>query len=196
MSEFKNGVVITGGIGSGKSTVVEMLKNSGFSVIDADLISHEILDSLAGEISKLFGNEFVDGDKVLRKKLGNLVFSDKSKLKELENLLHPKIKDEIFAQALKLEKLNKTYFVDIPLFYESEGRYNKFKKVLVIYAPKELCLERIMKRNKLTKDEALVRINSQTDIETKKSLANFVIENLGDKQELEIKVSEFLESLG
>lgn len=194
MYKFTNGIVITGSIGSGKSTVCEILKSKGFEIIDADDISHQILEGLGGEISDIFGAEFVENGKPDRKKLGNLVFNDRRKLKELEYLLHPKIRDEILKQALNLEKLGKIYFVDIPLFYESQ-RYSEFDKVLVIYAPKELMLERVMRRNLLTKDEALARINSQIDIEKKRNLANFVIENTGNLDELNSKVDEFLRAV-
>ena len=71
----------------------------------------------------------------------------------------------------------------------------EFNKVLVVYAPKELALERIMRRNKLTKEEALVRLNSQINIEEKKKLATFLIQNIGSKDELEEKVVEFLEDI-
>ena len=194
MKTFKNAIVITGGIGTGKSTVSQLIKAKGYKVIDADEISHQILDDSYGEISSLFGSEFVKDDKVLRKKLGNLVFHDKEKLTKLESLLHPKVKDEILKQALNLEKENKYYFIDIPLFFETKN-YMEFNKVLVVYAPKELALERIMRRNKLTKEEALVRLNSQINIEEKKKLATFLIQNIGSKDELEEKVVEFLEDI-
>lgn len=191
MDKFKNAIVVTGCIGSGKSSVCEILKKKGYEVIDADKISHEILDSLGGEISAVFGSEFVKDDKPDRKKLGSLVFKDRKKLKILEQILHPKIKAEILRKAKILEKLNKIYFVDIPLFYES-ANYPEFKRVLVVYAPKELIIKRIMKRNLLTKDEALARINLQLDIEKKRDLADFVIENTRNLDELNFKVDEFL----
>ncbi|QKF63943.1 dephospho-CoA kinase [Campylobacter corcagiensis] len=191
MDKFKNAIVVTGCIGSGKSSVCEILKKKGYEVIDADKISHEILDSLGDEISAVFGSEFVKDSKPDRKKLGVLVFKDRKKLKILEQILHPKIKAEILRKAKILEKLNKVYFVDIPLFYESSN-YPEFKRVLVVYAPKELIVERIMKRNLLTKDEALARINLQLDIEKKRDLADFVIENTRNLDELNSKVDEFL----
>ena len=90
--KFKNAIVITGGIATGKSLVCDILKSKNFKIIDADEISHQILDTLTDEISKIFGNEFIKDGKVDRKKLGDLVFNDKSKLKTLESLLHPKIR--------------------------------------------------------------------------------------------------------
>lgn len=194
MNEYKHAIVVTGSIGVGKSTVCEMLKHRGYEIIDADEISHKILDKLSVDISNLFGDKFIKDGKVLRKELASLVFNDQKQLKKLEELLHPKIKEEILIKALNLEKEGKYYFVDIPLFFESKN-YNEFDKVLVIYTPKELIIDRIMRRNNLTRYEALVRINLQIDIEKKKNLANFVIENSGSKKDLEKKIDEFLVNL-
>lgn len=192
--KFKNAIVITGGIATGKSLVYDILKSKNFKIIDADEISHQILDTLADEISKIFGNEFIKDGKVDRKKLGNLVFSDKSKLKTLESLLHPKIKNKILEKAEILEKEKKLYFVDIPLYFESKN-YFEFDKVLLIYAPKNMTLKRLMKRNSLTENEALVRINSQMQIEKKRNLTNFIIDNSSNLDNLNSQIDEFLKTL-
>ena len=176
MDNFKHAIVITGSLGSGKSTVSNLLKERGLRVIDADEISHQILDNLSDEISVMFGGEFIKDDKPDREAIGKLVFNDKTELKKLESLLHPKIKSEILTQAQNLEKNNEIYFVDIPLYYES-ANYDEFKRVLVVYAPKDTLVRRVMRRNLLTKDEALARVNLQIDIETKRTLAHFVIDN-------------------
>lgn len=194
MSKYKNAIVITGNIGSGKSTVCEILSQKGFDIIDADKISHEILDDLSYEISLNFGSEFIENGKPNRKKLGTLVFSDKSKLEILENLLHPRIKAEILRKAQILEQTNNIYFIDIPLFFEKQN-YNEFEKILLVYAPKELTLERVIKRNNLTKSDALVRINSQLDANKKKKLANFVIDNSCDLDDLKSKVDELIKDI-
>ena len=194
MDKFTHAFVITGTIGSGKSTVCNILKLYGFKVIDADEISHKILDSLADEIGAKFGEKFVCGGKVLRKELGNLVFNDKQKMQILENLLHPKIKAEILRLCNELEKTQIPYFVDIPLFFE-KASYAEFDKVVVVYAPKEVLLSRLAKRNSLTDDEALVRINSQIDIEKKRNLANFVIDNSSDFKALNKEIDKFIAAL-
>lgn len=192
--KFKNAIVITGGIAAGKSLVCDILKSKNFKIIDADEISHQILDTLTDEISKIFGNEFIKDGKIDRKKLGNLVFNDKSKLKVLESLLHPKIKNKILEKAEILEKEKKLYFVDIPLYFESKN-YFEFDKVLLIYAPKNIVLKRLMKRNSLTENEALVRINSQIQIEKKRNLANFIIDNSSNLDNLNSQIDEFLKTL-
>ena len=192
--KFKNAIVITGGIATGKSLICDILKSKNFKIIDADEISHQILSQMGAEISQIFGSEFVKNGKVDRKKLGNLVFNDKSKLKILENLLHPKIKAEILKTAIELEKENKPYFVDIPLYFESKN-YPEFYKVLLVFAPKNLALNRLMKRNNLTENEALVRINSQLPVEKKQNLSNFIIDNSSNLDDLNAKIEAFLQNL-
>ena len=115
MSKFKNAIVITGVIGSGKSTVVNLLKIYGFSVIDADEIAHGLLDECWERIANEFGNEFISDKKVDRKRLGKLVFSDENAKKRLENMLHPLIRKQIFDSASELEKKEKPYLVDLQI---------------------------------------------------------------------------------
>ena len=97
-------------------------------MIDADLIAHEQLKISKGEIIREFGEQILDeADKIDRKKLGAIVFREPKKLKNLEQILHPKIKAEIFFIASQLERLGQVYFVDIPLFFEKKERYAEFK---------------------------------------------------------------------
>ena len=164
MQNFPNAYVITGSIASGKSTVVNLLKERGFSVIDADLIAHEQLEICKREIVEVFG----------------------------EQILHPKIKEEILSRATKLECLGQVYFVDIPLFFEKKERYSEFKNVAVIYAPKELLLSRLMNRNALNLEAAKARVGLQMDIEQKRKMAKFVIDNSSDMEHLKLELEKFL----
>ena len=196
MQKFPNAYVITGSIASGKSTVVNLLKERGFSVIDADLIAHEQLEICKGEIVREFGEQILDeAGKIERKKLGAIVFNEPKKLKNLEQILHPKIKAEIFFIASQLESLGQVYFVDIPLFFEKKERYAEFKNVAVIYAPKELLLSRLMSRNALNLEDAKARVELQMDIEQKKKMAKFVIDNSGDRENLELELEKFLKQI-
>ncbi|WP_149717918.1 dephospho-CoA kinase [Campylobacter concisus] len=196
MQKFPNAYVITGSIASGKSTVVNLLKERGFSVIDADLIAHEQLEICKCEIVNAFGEQILDeAGKIDRKKLGAIVFNEPKKLKNLEQILHPKIKAEIFFKASQLEGLGQVYFVDIPLFFEKKERYAEFKNVAVIYAPKELLLSRLMSRNGLSLNEAKARVELQIDIEQKRKKANFIIDNSGDKENLEQELEKFLRQI-
>ena len=197
MQKFPNAYVITGSIASGKSTVVNLLKERGFSVIDADVIAHEQLEICKGEIVCEFGEQILDeAGKIERKKLGAIVFREPKKLKNLEQILHPKIKAEIFFIASQLERLGQVYFVDIPLFFEKKERYAEFKNVAVIYAPKELLLSRLMSRNALSLEDAKARVELQIDIEQKKKMAKFVIDNSNDRENLKLELEKFLKQIG
>ena len=192
MPQFKHAVVITGSIGSGKSVVCELLRDRGFEIIDADSIAHEQLNLCASEVAAEFGDEVLSGGEIDRKKLGALVFKDADKLKILERILHPKIRLEILSRAAKLESAGRTYFVDIPLFFERRDAYKEFSRVAVVYAPKETLISRLMKRNELSYDAAKRRVELQIDIEQKRAAANFTIENTKDFENLKNKTLKFL----
>ncbi len=196
MQKFPNAYVVTGSIASGKSTAINLLKKRGFSVIDADVIAHEQLEICKCEIVKFFGEQILDeAGKIDRQKLGTIVFNDPKKLKILEQILHPKIKEEILSRTTKLECLGQVYFVDIPLFFEKEDRYAEFKNVAVIYAPQELLLSRLMNRNGLSLEDAKARVELQMDIEQKRKKASFIIDNSGDKENLEQELEKFLRQI-
>ena len=193
---FKHGVVITGLIGSGKSTVCALLKERGYEIICADSIAHEILELNASRVTQLFGTQLLNGSKVDRKALGAIVFANPSAKKNLEELLHPLIFDRICFLASELEKTGKLYFVDIPLFFESGGKAKyDFATSLLVYAPKELCLKRILRRDKANETSANARINSQMDIEKKRALADFVLENTSDLVSLEHGLKAIIEQI-
>lgn len=221
MPKFKHAIVITGSIGSGKSAVCELLAERGFEIIDADKISHCVLDRCAAQVAEIFGAQYVvqkdaqaenlgshaefnanSSEEILsasrasvdRKKLGELVFKDPAELAKLEALLHPKITAEILSQAQALEAKGRFYFVDIPLFFEGK-RYEFFDKVAVVYAPKDTLIARVMKRNGLDHAAAKHRVELQMDIEQKRAMADFVIDNSGDLAALKAAVERFLKEL-
>jgi dephospho-CoA kinase len=172
---FKNAVVLTGGIATGKSTVANLFMLHGFLTIDADKIAHKLLDIHSDKIASLFGQEYVENGKVLRKKLGNLIFNDIDEKKKLEHFIHPLIKEEIGKEASLFESKNKPYLIDIPLFFENKN-YD-IAKSIVVYTPKEIQIQRLQKRDNCDEVTALARINNQMDIEEKKALATYVIDN-------------------
>ncbi len=180
---FKYAIALTGSIATGKSSVVDFFSRFGFHIIDADKIAHKILDEQHQSIADLFGEKFVKGGKVDRKALGAIVFSNDSKRKKLEALLHPLIYSEIERLSEEQDTLGKPYFVDIPLFFEG-GRY-PIKKSLVIYTTKEQQLERLMLRDGYTEEEALKRIHTQIPVEEKCKQATYVIDNSGTLTQLE-----------
>ena len=180
---FAYGVVLTGGIATGKSTVATIFKGFGFQIIDADKIAHETLEKHQNKIIELFGKEYVVDNRVDRKALGRLIFAHKEEKLRLEKLLHPLIFSEIETQSKKLDREQKPYLVDIPLFFES-SRY-PIKESIVVYIPKELQLQRLMERDKTTKEEALQRINAQLPIDKKKQRATYLIDNQKDLKALQ-----------
>ncbi len=180
---FRHAVALTGGIASGKSTVCNLFRLYGLRVIDADVIAREVLQKEAPAVAELFGEEYVKDGVVDRKALGALVFSDPEARKRLEALLHPKIREEIERQSEEQDRLGGPYIVDIPLFYET-GSY-PIEKVVVVYAPREIQKERLMKREGLGESEAEARLDAQMDIEEKRKRATWVIDNSGDLKQLQ-----------
>jgi dephospho-CoA kinase len=179
---FEYAIVLTGSIATGKSTVAKFFETNGFTLIDADKIAHAILDAQHLEIKAHFGESCVDENKVNRKILGKIIFENKAERTFLESLLHPLIFEEIEHLAKKEDRNEKPYFVDIPLFFENE-RY-PIRRHLVVYTPKEKQLNRLMERDGYTREEALMRIDTQIDIEEKRKRATYVVDNSGDLHEL------------
>ena len=180
---FKHAIALTGGIASGKSTACNLFKLYGLRVIDADAITHVILDKEAAAIGKLFGDTYLKEGKVDRKALGGLIFTDPEAKKRLEALLHPKIYDEIARQSEVQDALGGPYLIDIPLFYET-NRY-PIEKVIVVYAPQTVQKERLIKREGLSEEEAKRRLDAQMDIEAKRKMADWVIDNSGNLKQLQ-----------
>lgn len=197
MSALKYAIAITGGIGTGKSSVSTILRLYGHTIIDADKIAHQVLDTNALAVAGLFSEDILGKDnKIDRKKLGKIVFADYAQKKKLEDFLHPKIRDEILQKAHQLESYSQYYFLDIPLFFEVGGKKTyDVAEVLLIYAPKELQLKRIIARDGISEEDALRRIEAQMDIEEKKSRSENIIENTKGLKELQEEIEKFLQKL-
>ncbi len=185
---YKNAIVLTGSIATGKSTVSKILSQHGYEIIDADKVTKKLLEIHVDKIAEIFGDEYIFEGKVNASKLGALIFSDKNEKLKLEIFLHPLIKDEIEKQAKILEEKNRPYILDIPLFFETKN-YD-IDRVVIVYCTKEQQLQRLMDRNSLTKEEAQKRINSQIDIDKKKSLATYVIDNTKDLEHLQNEIDK------
>jgi dephospho-CoA kinase len=188
------GIGITGGIATGKSTACNILKLHGFSKIDADEISKDILNSAQEDVIKMFGDRYVINNKIDRKAIGKLIFSNKTEKHKLEAFLHPKIKLEIKKRCDKLEALKTPYLIDIPLLFET-GNYD-IKTSVLIYAPQSLQIQRAMTRDKLDKKNVLDRLSAQIDIEEKKSMANYTIDNSKNLKHLQAECEKFIKWLG
>lgn len=190
-------IALTGIIGSGKSTLVSFLSLYGYESVCADTIAREILSQNEAQVIAHFGEAITDSSGAIdRKKLGALVFGSKSKREELQEMLHPLIQAEILARAWQLEEKRVWYFLDIPLFFEVGGK-DAFPvaRSLVVYTPARQAIERIMKRDSLTREEAQARLDSQIGIEEKCRLADDVIGNDGTLRALQQRVEAYLHSL-
>ena len=188
---YEYAIALTGSIATGKSTVASLLALNGMRVIDADIISHEILDASASWVDETFGKEYITNSKVNRTKLGTLVFADSAKKKVLEDFLHPKIRAEIEKRSIKQDSFKFPYLIDIPLFFENNA-YD-IQESVVVYTPADIQLERFMKRNGYSKEESLSRIASQFPIDEKKEKATWVIDNSKNLKHLQQEVEDFVE---
>lgn len=197
MSALKYGIAITGGIGTGKSSVSTILRLYGYTIIDADKVAHQVLNNNTSSVVELFSESILDKDNQIdRKKLGKIVFGDYTQKKKLEDLLHPKIRNEILSRANELESYSQYYFLDIPLFFEVGGKKTyDVAEVLLIYAPKELQLKRVIARDGISQEDAIKRIEAQMDIEEKKLQSENVIKNTKGLKELQEEIEKFLQKL-
>ena len=190
---FKYAVALTGSIATGKSSVARLLIDMGFCIIDADKIAHKVLNEQKHTIVDMFGKHLLLEDSIDRKALGAIVFKDEQKRKMLEEILHPLIYKHIASSAKTLDESKKIYFVDIPLFFET-NRY-PIEKVLVVYSPKKIQLKRLATRDKILKIEAQKRIDMQIDIEKKVKNASYVIDNSGTLTQLKEKTLRIVEDI-
>jgi len=191
---FEYAIALTGGIATGKSTVASLLGLSGLRIIDADIISHKILDQNVAWVQEHFGDEFVTSrGKVDRPALGKVVFSDKAKKELLENFLHPLIRLEIERQSEKQDSFKYPYLIDIPLFFEGNA-YN-IKDSVVVYTPADVQLERFMKRNGFSEEESKRRIASQMPIDEKKARATWIIDNSQNLKHLQKECYAFVDAI-
>lgn len=187
---------LTGGIGTGKSTVGKILQKKGYPIVDTDIIAREVVQSteILEKLQKEFGKEIVENGKLNRNKLGQIVFKDKNKLNMLNSIMHPAILKKMWKEVEILKKNNKHIFVDVPLLFEINIE-KSFDKVVLIYANRNIQVNRIMLRDGKTKDEALNVINSQMDIEIKKEKSDYIIINENSLEELENNINNILEEI-
>ncbi|MCU0583973.1 MAG: dephospho-CoA kinase [Syntrophales bacterium] len=193
-------VGLTGGIATGKSTVVRMLVKKGARVIDHDALVHTLQEPgrpVWNRIVEAFGREILDaGGRIDRKKLGVLVFGDEGRRKALEGIVHPAVLEEAQRERDRIGRKDERAIVlsDIPLLLEV-GMQGLFDLILLVYAPPEVQIARVMKRNNMTRDEAVARLEAQMPIDEKLKRADVVIRNDGTMKELQQRVDEVWQEL-
>lgn len=193
-STFQYAYALSGGIGSGKSSVCRILKSLGYAIIDADVIAHGVLQDKKDAVVANFGEGVLDDGVICRKKLGEIVFADHSKLECLNQILALGICQRIYEECLRLEEREEVYFVEIALLFEDRETYN-FKHNILIACSKEEQIKRVMQRNKLTSKEVSQRIQAQFPLAQKLTMAQYVLWNEGDMEDLQEEIKIFLNKI-
>lgn len=189
-------VALTGGIACGKSTVARLLVERGAKLVDADQVAREVVlpgQPALAQIAAAFGPHMIAQDGTLnRAALGQLVFNEPDKLRQLENILHPAIRTRMQEQIEVYLQQNAQQMIiaDIPLLFET-GQANLYDATLVVYCPRNIQLERLMQRNQMSEEEANRRINLQLDIEKKRHLADYIIDNQNSLEHTVAQVDQF-----
>ena len=191
---------ITGGIATGKSAVCEMIKKFGIPLIDFDILSRKAVEPEKPawkDITAYFGASVLNKDKSInRQALKKIVFDNPAKLKKLESFIHPRIKKDFI-------NLTETYFkkkpdgiiqAGVPLLIET-NMTEMFDYIILVWLPFEEQIKRVIKRDKISYEQAEKIIASQMPINDKKKYANFIIDNSGSLQNTEKQVAELMKIL-
>ena len=195
---------LTGGIGTGKSTVSRKLRERGYPVIDLDVISREVIEypEVIDELVRNFGNEILENQNntsgkksISRNKLRQTVFKEEKKVSVLNSIMHPPIVKEMRRQIEELRKSYKTVFVEVQLLFEAKLE-KEFDIIVLVYADKKTQLERVLKRDGRSKGEVRQIINAQMDMTEKRKLSNYIIENNGNSEMLDLEIEKFIKKLG
>ena len=188
---------LTGGIGTGKSTVSKILASEGFKIIDADLIAREVLEKnprILDIIRTQFGSGFFDWrGEFRRKEFGNHIFRFPKQRIKYEGIIIPYIKEEIENELKRYEKKGeKIVILDAPTLIENNLN-SEMDYVILVVADNSVQIKRIIERDKLTKSEAVSRINSQMPVEQKKEFANIIIDNNGNLIDTQKQVYDLID---
>jgi len=187
---------ITGGIASGKSTVTNFLRQKGFQVVDADALVHQ-LQKPGGRLYQVliqhFGQEIIlENGELNRPLLASLIFSNTEEQEWSKQIQGEIIREELASLRDKLAQTEEIFFMDIPLLFEQD--YSSwFDQTWLVYVEPDVQMERLMKRDQLSKDLAISRLLAQWSLEEKKGLASQVIDNNGSQDQLLAQLNSLLE---
>lgn len=171
---------ITGGIGGGKSTLSKLLRDRGYFVYDTDLEAKRLQNEntvVRQKLIELFGDEIYSKNELNRKKLANLVFKDSNLLSKLNNIVHPIVRLD-FKHWIELHKQERYLFVESAIMFES-GFYELVDKIIVVTAPEEIRINRVVKRDHVTPEQVKARIANQIPEEEKIKRADIVLNSDG-----------------
>lgn len=191
---------ITGGIGSGKSTISDMLRKQGLSIIDADIVAREVLiiyPEILQKVREQFGKEFFnENGELKRKEFGNYIFAAEERREEYENIIMPFIKECIFTNLDKFKKEGKQVcFVDAATLIENN--LHKYMDVnILVWVDLKTQIERVRNRDALTEEQVIDRISSQMPLEDKKRLCDFIIDNSKTLEHTEKELYRALREIG
>lgn len=185
---------LTGGIGSGKSTVSNILRESGISIVDADIIAREVIENypvIIEKIKHIFSEKFIDiSGKLKRREFGNYIFSNEVERSKYETIIIPFIKKEILKKVEELEqKHEKICVIDGATLIEN-GFCSYLDEMLLVWVNKGVQINRVKNRDELTESQVLDRINSQMSLEEKKKYADFVLDNSNTLDETKTQLKD------
>lgn len=183
-------IAVTGGIGSGKTTVCNILNEFGFKVVSCDDVYKQIPDQVLKAVLEKQFLAAVNNDKIDKKKLAQIVFNDKAQLEKLNSLTHPLIMKEAF-KAMEEQNI---LFAEVPLLFES-GYDKYFNKIIVVTRDLKTRIESVVKRDNLSKNEVKNRINSQFNYDFTDYAKYYVIHNDGNIDELRKEVLKVIKEL-
>tara|TARA_B100000575_G_C22954992_1_gene552132 strand:- start:214 stop:792 length:579 start_codon:yes stop_codon:yes gene_type:complete len=185
---------LTGGIGSGKSKILNEFKSFGISCYEADKVAKKLMindQDLSNKIRTMFGIDVYHGNELDRNKLANLIFNDDKKLAALNAIVHPKVALDF---KLFISKQTVPYIIKESAILIESGAYKNCNLTILVIAPKPERLKRVMKRDGLTDKEVLDRMSSQWEDEKKIQFADFVIEN-NDWRETKLQIKKIYRQL-
>ena len=193
-------IAITGGIGSGKSAVAKLFEQWGAQNVDADILAREVVEPGSEGFQRVvqnFGPDMVLADGSLnRPKLASIIFSDQEKKALLESLLHPLIRERWLSHLQRLKKSDAPLIAYIvPLFFESTAKMPEIEKVILISAPEETRIHRIMSRDLFPRHIAQLRIRAQLPDSAKIDKSDYVIKNDSSLEQLESRAREVFREL-